>query len=191
MILRHHNISFTWLLLLLLTNFLCVFANTETFQVALPSGAALKSVGVLFKPTVTDDLTIWSVDITSNLRDLQPIVLNLVYNSDEYDEYDLQLYSFKICWSAITPISYKSQSFTVNHTNLTSTNEVAYDISFMFESDSYPPIEHQSPIMINCSISKLIWGVLPSELLPTLFMILIVLISTISFYKVYRHIPIL
>ncbi|SMN19053.1 similar to Saccharomyces cerevisiae YNL158W PGA1 Essential component of GPI-mannosyltransferase II, responsible for second mannose addition to GPI precursors as a partner of Gpi18p [Maudiozyma saulgeensis] len=181
------NVSFTWLLFILINCLLCVVANTETFQVSLPRGDPIVNIPSI----INTELNIWSLDISSNVIDSKPILLRFEYdNAINSDSYDMQLYSFKICWSAITPISYKSESFIVNHTTTTDNEQkLIYEISFIFENDSYPKIDlNESIIIINCSLNKLIWGFLPSELLPIILTILITLLSIISFYKIYLFI---
>ena len=168
-------------------------ANTETFQFRIPStGKDLSlftnSLDALPNSYQIIDLTGKTpefdhnikINVTNEIVNGGPIVLKLKHNPAALGSRG-GLYTLKVCWSAISPIAYKSDSFT----SLTVDEETTY-IMFNFYWDARPvdpknsnigETSRNSEYFINCSVSRVILGVLPSDLVPIVRYILIVLVS--------------
>ena len=167
-------------------------ANTETFQFYIPSkeenlSPLTNNLHALPNSYQLIDLTgktpdfdhIFKINVTNEIVSGDPIVLKLKHNPTLVSESDL--YTLKVCWSAISPISYKSESFT----SLTVDERTTY-IMFNFYWDARPvdlrtngtgELSRNYEYFINCSVSRMYLGVLPSDLVPIVKYILIVLIS--------------
>lgn len=184
-------------ILFALFRFKLVTANTETFKIDLPA----KQITLQDDELITNPLKITKIiDLRGDLNYNEPFKFNIgeeVANNSSisiklvHDRFhDSNTYIFKLCWSAIVPISYTSSTFSSY-----SPDNVTTIITFKIENDSYPSLLECAELSIACSVSKLYLSIIPMELAATIAFIIIILTSLfimnkwlINFYDFFKNI---
>lgn len=147
-----------------------VYANTETFQVILPS--------------INNSQLHQNVSI-DKIIDMKNYQRNQFYTIDIHNDENIYIkiinlptiskYSFKLCWTALDSIDLKPSTFKILPNSI---------ISFQMLQKSYnKDIITSNKYQINISLTKLHLGFIPDELIPILFTIIsIISISILSIY---------
>lgn len=159
------------ILYFLTTCFTSVYANTETFQVVLPS-------------TYNNTNNNVSIDQIIDMKDYHK---ELYYTIDINTDKDIFIqfknlpqkskYSFKLCWTAIDSIDLSFDSFIILPNSI---------ISFKMTDRSFTKdIITSHKYHINVSLTRLRLGLIPDELIPILFTIITTI--TISILSIYLY----
>lgn len=161
-----------WTVLYICTAY--VYANTETFQVILPSAVNNTQYNNVSIDKIIDMETYQrDQSYTINIHNNKSIVIQIINLPPQPSKY-----SFKLCWTAIDSIDLSPNTFTILPNSI---------ISFQMMGKSYSKDIPLGEYHINVSLTKIHLGFIPDELIPTLLTIISILFISILSIFLYKN----